>query len=89
MKRSLLLLLLTILSILFAEGETLRVLSTRLPQAHSHLNSVAAPLRIVTSLKDSAIIQVTYTIPNIIVTPDTQLYPGTYYWSLDGCRVSE
>lgn len=44
MKRSLLLLLLTILSILFAEGETLRVFSTRLPQAHSHLNSVAAPL---------------------------------------------
>lgn len=88
MKKSLLLLLMTTISFLFVEGETLRVLSTRLPQSQSHLNSVAAPLRNVTSIEDSAIIKVSYTIPNIMVTPDTVLYPGTYYWSLEGCGVS-
>ena len=88
MKKSLLLLLLTAISFLFVEGEKLRVLSTRLPQSQSHFNSIAAPLRNVTSIKDSAIIKVSYTIPNIMVAPDTVLYPGTYYWSLEGCGVS-
>lgn len=51
-------------------------------------NTVSAVRTNTTYNSDSMAITVSYMIPNIYVTPDTTLYPDTYFWNLDGCGIS-
>lgn len=70
-------------------SEILSVLSTKSPLSTPSIQGkVEAVCTQLKYDKDSMAIKVSYVIPNIYVEQDTVLYPGTYFWHLDGCGVA-
>lgn len=79
-----------VLTLSFAtHAEVLRVMTPNALLKFLKIENTVSAVRTDTTYKSNSMaITVSYMIPNIYVTPDTTLYPGTYFWNLDGCGIS-